>query len=68
VIVTKGEKNMMKKYKIYQTKDYFTVWKLKNVGNGCIYDDTGRRFRSEEEAQKFIEDDRRKDGEKNDSE
>lgn len=55
---------MMKKYKVYKTKDSFSVWKLKNVGNGCLYDDTGRRFRSEEEAQKFIEEDRRKDGEK----
>lgn len=62
----KGE-IIMNKYKIYKVKDGFSVWKLKNVGNGCVYDDTGRRFRSEEEVQKFIEEDRRKDGEKNDS-
>lgn len=54
----------MNKYKIYKVKDGFKVWKLKNVGNGCIYDDTGQRFRSEEEVRKFIEEDRRKDGEK----
>ena len=58
---------IMRKYKIYQTKDYFTVWKLRSIGNGCLYDDMGRRFRSEEGAQKFIEEDRRRDGEKNDS-
>ena len=63
VIVTKGEA-IMKKYLIKQLRDHFTVWKLTNYGNGYSYDDVKRTFSSEEEAQKFIEEDRQKEGDK----
>lgn len=54
----------MKKYLIKQLRDHFTVWKLTNYGNGYSYDDVKRTFSSEEEAQKFIEEDRQKEGDK----
>lgn len=43
------------RFKIIELNKGFSVWKLKNYGNGSAYDDTGRRFDSLEAAQKFID-------------
>ncbi len=53
---------MLLKFKIYEVKDGFSVWKLKDFGGGYAWEDTKRRFRTKEEAQKFI--DEEKEGEK----
>ena len=56
----------MSKYKIKPYREgMFKVWVLTNVGNGCMWDDVKRVFRSEEEAKQFIEEEKR--GDKNDS-
>lgn len=61
MIVTKGETKLLK-FRIYEVKDGFSVWKLKDFGGGYAWEDTKRRFRTREEAQKFI--DEEKEGEK----
>ena len=61
MIVTKGETKLLK-FRIYKVKDGFSVWKLKDFGGGYAWEDTKRRFRTKEEAQKFI--DEEKEGEK----
>ena len=60
-LAKKGEIKVLK-FRIYEVKDGFSVWKLKDFGGGYAWEDTGRRFRTKDEAQKFIE----KEGEKND--
>ena len=49
----------MSKYKVRPYRDGFKVWKLKNLGNGCIWDDVKRVFPSRELAEKFIEEEKR---------
>jgi len=54
------------KYKIRPYRDgTVKVWVLTNAGNGYMWDDVKTVFRSEEEAKKYIEEQKR--GDKNDS-
>ena len=55
VIAAKGVKSM-KKYKIKPYRDGFKVWKLKNTGNGCFWEDENQIFRSLKEAERYIKD------------
>lgn len=59
---------MSRKYKIIKIPNGFAVWKLKDFGNGYGLEPINRRFQTEEEAQIFIEQDKKKgkDGDKND--
>ncbi len=52
----------MSKYKVKPYRDGFKVWKLKNIGNGCVWEDEGRIFRSLKDAEKYIQNE--KEGEK----
>lgn len=52
----------MKKYKIKPYRDGFKVWKLKNTGNGCFWEDENQIFRSLKDAEKYIQNE--KEGEK----
>ena len=54
---------MKKRYKIISSKHGVAVWYLRDYGSGYAWDDTGRRFRTKDEAQTFFE----KEGDKNDS-
>lgn len=53
---------MMSKYKIRPYREGFKVWELKDMGSGYSWDDVKMVFKTEEEAQKYIDD--RKRGEK----
>lgn len=51
---------MMSKYKIKPYRDgLFKVWELKDMGAGYSWDDVKRVFQTEEEAQKYIDDQKR---------
>lgn len=54
----------MSRYKITKVKDGFSVWKMKDFGNGYAWTDTGSKFRTKREARIFI--DIEKEGERND--
>ena len=41
-------------------RDRFSVWKLQDFGIGYAWEDVGRRFRTEGDAQKFVEKERGK--------
>lgn len=45
----------MNKYKIYRTSHGYAVWMLKELFHGLCWDDTGRRFRTKKEAEKYIQ-------------
>ena len=50
----------MSKYKIRPYRDgLFKVWYLRDMENGYSWDDVKRVFQSEEEAQKYIDDQKR---------
>ena len=46
---------MASKYRIKETAKGYGVFYLKNYGNGCGYEDTGRRFTTKDDAQAYIE-------------
>ena len=59
MIVTRGEISVSK-YKIIAVKDGFSVWKLQDFGIGYAWEDMGRGFRTEDDAQRFVEKERGK--------
>lgn len=52
----------MSKYKVQPYRDGFKVWTRINVGNGWMWDDVNRFFRTKEDADRFIKE--QKEGEK----
>ena len=48
-------------FKIMEVRDGFSVWRRKNFGNGFAYEDTGRKFKTLEEALKYIEKEKESD-------
>ena len=49
----------MMKYKIRPYREGFKVWELRNIGNGCIWDDVEKRvFSTREEAEEYIKEKR----------
>lgn len=51
----------MKKYKILRSGEGFSIWMLKDFGEGCAWEIVGKGFTSEQEAQKAIEKEREND-------
>lgn len=56
----------MARYKVRPYRDgLFKVWKLKDFGNGYAWDDVSRVFRSEEDANNYVKE--QKGDDKNDA-